>query len=240
MDAEFTVGRADGLATITLARPGRGNQLSIAGVEQLAQTVRELTGPVVLTGRGPDFCLGRDTSDSPASTDPDLVLTRVLQPILDLYQALDDSHATVVAAVRGRALGLGFALAAAADVIVAERTARFALPESRAGFPPLLVLRVIAGLLPRQAAFHLAATGAEVDAPALASAGVISVLTDPGDLTDAATEYARALGTPAAGIKTFLRRRAAAGSAADAAYAGPTLAAFLATQAAQSTPGTPS
>lgn len=230
---EFTVDAAAGLTTITLCRPDAGNRLTVAGVTALAETLRDATGPVLLTGTGPDFCLGRDNSDSVQSADPEVVRAGVLQPILDLYQAVEESRATVVTAVAGRALGLGFALAAATDVILAERTARFALPEIRAGFPPLLVVRVLAPLLPRHAVFHLAATAEEVEAPWLASVGLIAQLTEPGELVEAARDYASGLGESAAALKTMLRHRSAAESAADAAYAGPTLAAFLAARTAR-------
>jgi enoyl-CoA hydratase/carnithine racemase len=232
---EFCIEQSDGLTTITLCRPDEGNRLSIDGVRALTEVLREAAGPLLLTGEGPDFCLGR--AAGPSSSDPAIVLDEVLQPILDLYQAVDESRATIVTAVHGRAHGLGFALAAATDVILAERTARFALPEIRAGFPPLLVLRVIASLMPRHAAFHLAATGDEVDAPWLAAAGLIARLSEPGELTHFARKYALELGEPAAEMKAFLRRRTAEAAAQDAAVAGPALAAILADQAAQrSTP----
>jgi enoyl-CoA hydratase len=233
--SEFTVSVADGLTTITLDRPDRGNRLTVAGVRALSLTLRDATGPVLLTGAGSDFCLGRDSADNVESADPDVVLGQVLQPILDLYQAVEETPATVVTAVRGRAFGMGFALAAATDVILATPTAQFALPEIHAGFPPLLVLRVIAPLMPRHAAFHLAATGTAVDSAWLASIGLVAALEDDAALGDTARRYALDLGQSAAALKKMLRGRTTSTSASDAAHAGPTLAAFLAARDAQRT-----
>ena len=56
--------------------------------------------------------------------------------IHDLFDLIDQLPVTTIAAVHGVCFGGGFELALTADIIVAERTARFAFPELRLGLIP--------------------------------------------------------------------------------------------------------
>ncbi|MBZ5525960.1 MAG: enoyl-CoA hydratase/isomerase family protein, partial [Acidobacteriia bacterium] len=91
----------------------------------------------------------------------------------DLLRTIVASPAPVIAAVRGQCLGGGLELALACDMIVADETAQFALPEIKLGvFPPagaaLLPVRVGASR-----ASELVLTGETWSASKAASAGLV-------------------------------------------------------------------
>ncbi len=88
----------------------------------------------------------------------------------------------LIAAVEGPALGGGLEIVLACDLVVAARSARFGLPEVGIGVVP-----TCAGLfrspraLPLNLARQLILTGRPIDAQRAYEAGLVNVLTDPGD-----------------------------------------------------------
>lgn len=63
-------------------------------------------------------------------------IRRFLDRVHAVFDAIDQSPIPVIAAVHGVCFGGGFELALLADVIVADRTARFCFPELRLGLVP--------------------------------------------------------------------------------------------------------
>jgi enoyl-CoA hydratase/carnithine racemase len=97
----------------------------------------------------------------------------------------------LVAAVEGPAFGGGFEIALACDLVVASRTARFALPESRRGVIASsgALLRAMRAL-PLNVAKELLITGAELDADRGCQLGFVNRVTDPGQALAVALEVA--------------------------------------------------
>ncbi len=104
------------------------------------------------------------------------------------------SRKPLIAAVEGFAVGGGFELCLACDLIVAARTARFGLPEVRHN-----VVAVGGGLfrLPYRIPYHLAMemalTGEFRDAETLRGAGLVNRVVDEGQALTAALAWAQAL-----------------------------------------------
>ena len=100
----------------------------------------------------------------------------------------------VIAAVEGYAVGGGFELCLACDLIVAARTAQFGLPEVRHN-----VVAVGGGLfrLPRRMPYHLvmelALTGEFKDAEYFHRLGVVNRVVETGQALEAAVAWAEAL-----------------------------------------------
>jgi enoyl-CoA hydratase/carnithine racemase len=97
----------------------------------------------------------------------------------------------LIAAVEGPALGGGFEIALACDLIVASTTARFALPESRRGLIPSsgALFRALRAL-PVNVAKQLMITGAGLTAERAYELGVVNEVTAPGTALDAAIRMA--------------------------------------------------
>jgi enoyl-CoA hydratase len=98
----------------------------------------------------------------------------------------------LIAAVEGLALGGGFEIVLACDLVVASSTARFGLPEvSRGVLPTCGALFRGPTTLPLNLAREMILTGQPVSADRLHAVGVVNVVTDPGQALDAAIAMAR-------------------------------------------------
>lgn len=107
----------------------------------------------------------------------------------------------VIAAVNGMAVGGGFELALAADLIVASEAARFWLPEVQLGIlPDSGGLLRLPKLIPPRLAREMILTGRRIDAAEAHTLGLVSRVTQPEALLDSALELAReiARGAPLA------------------------------------------
>ncbi len=134
-DLPVTYHVADGVATITFARPEAMNSLDVATKLALRDAVTEAAADpavrcVVLTGTGRAFCVGQDlkehigilTSDS-----ADQLFTTVPDHYNPIVTAVATMPKPVVAAVNGVAAGAGASLAFACDVRIVADTAGFNL-----------------------------------------------------------------------------------------------------------------
>lgn len=133
---------------LTFTHP-KGNILTAALVSEWRTVLAELSTParakhiklLTIEGAGADFCFGANIPEHA----PDVigqVLPDMNAFILDLLLL----PMTTMAVVRGRCLGGGFEVALACDVIIAESSATFGLPEVVIGaFAPIATV-----LLPRR------------------------------------------------------------------------------------------
>jgi enoyl-CoA hydratase/carnithine racemase len=144
----------------------------VAAAESLVEdrTVRV----VVLTSAGPDFCPGAAPDLDPLSfaVDPAAALARLRPP--------------VVAVLRGRCLSVGLEVALAADIRLADTSARLGLPDLALGRLPSW-----GGTqrLPRAVGAPRAATmvllGEVLAADEARSAGLLAAVSEPAGLDDA-------------------------------------------------------
>lgn len=155
----------DGVATLTLNRPGKRNALDAALVAALKRGLERAAADrevrvVCITGAGPDFCSGADLAE----------LERIAG--LGLEENVDDARSLgalfheiralpkpVVAVVRGRALAGGCGLASACDLVLAHAEAEFGYPEVHLGFVPALVMTILRRKVGEGVAFELVARG---------------------------------------------------------------------------------
>jgi enoyl-CoA hydratase len=118
--------RPGGVLLVTLNRPASLNAMTHAMHAELIALWDEIradrgTGAVVITGAGRAFCAGNDLRQPrPAATD----LAGVSRSIRELVYGAIELDQPVVAAINGHAVGIGLALALAADVTVAAEDAR--------------------------------------------------------------------------------------------------------------------
>src|SRR4051794_32729702 len=105
--------REGAVASITIDRPAEGNVLTTEMLRALTAALRAAGASdakvIVLRSTGPDFCRGRDGKGGPASPTALVLRDQVLQPILDVYDALNGAPQPVVCAVQGAAYGFGCA-----------------------------------------------------------------------------------------------------------------------------------
>ena len=125
---------------IVLDRPEALNALNTVMLVRLAQTCAELapdTGvrAVVLTATGDRaFCVGADLKERRLMTDAQWLAQRSV--FRAAFGELLRLPQPVIAAVHGYALGGGCELALNCDLVVADETAEFGLPETTVGLVP--------------------------------------------------------------------------------------------------------
>jgi len=188
---------------LTLNRPGALNALTVGLVAELHARLEDIGRDstcrvVVLTGAGRAFCAGLDLR---GYGDDDVVakqgrLRRSLErqrEIAGLTLRLHGLRQPVIAAINGPAAGGGLALALASDIRIASRSAIFAVSFIRAGFSACDL--GTSWLLPRivgaGAAHELMLTGRRADAAEALRIGLVTELTEPEGLIDAALAKAR-------------------------------------------------
>lgn len=137
----------DGVVTVTLSRPEARNAQTPATWAALSEVGANLpsgTRAVVLRGEGVSFSAGldramfaqADSALAEIAAKPD---GQALEQIAEYQKAFTwwrACDAITVAAVQGHAVGAGFQLALACDLIVADATARFAMKEPALGLVP--------------------------------------------------------------------------------------------------------
>ena len=128
----------DGAAWITLCDGDRGNAVSSALVDDLhaavARARRERARVVVLRSTGRFFSVGGDIGAFADVPDVASYVDDLADALHRVVAELQRMPAVVVSVVQGMAAGAGFPLAAAADVVLAGRSAKFTLGYSRIGF----------------------------------------------------------------------------------------------------------
>jgi enoyl-CoA hydratase/carnithine racemase len=130
----------DGIAEITLDRPAALNAVNSAMAAELTRACAELaTAPgvrvVVFSSAGERaFCVGADLKERAGMTDADIMNQRPVTR--GLFGAVLALPQPAIAAVHGFALGGGCELALSCDLVVADETATFGLPEVTVGLVP--------------------------------------------------------------------------------------------------------
>jgi enoyl-CoA hydratase/carnithine racemase len=157
------------VAEIVLDRPDALNALDTVMARRLTAVCADLAADgtvraIVVSASGPRaFCVGADLKERNRMTDADFARQR---PVFrGAFDGVRNLPQPTVAAVHGYALGGGCELALSCDLIVADETAVFGLPETTVGLVPggggtQLALRKLG---PGRA-IDMIATGRKVDA----------------------------------------------------------------------------
>ncbi|MGW2031934.1 enoyl-CoA hydratase family protein [Streptomyces argyrophylli] len=200
--AHLRVEIADGVATVTLARPEKLNALTFGAYADLRDLLAELSRErsvraLVLAGEGRGFCSGGDVDEIIGAT-----LAMDTAELLDfnrmtgqVVRAIRECPFPVIAAVHGVAAGAGAVLALAADFRIADPSARFAFLFTRVGLSggdmgAAYLLPRIVGL---GHATRLLMLGEPVRAPEAERIGLISELAQEGRADETAAGLARRL-----------------------------------------------
>lgn len=185
------VSRVEHVLEVTVNRPEAMNALHPHAHEELAEVfdiyeADESLWVAIVTGAGEEsFCTGNDLKYAasgkptwlPKSGFGGLTSRRRVKP--------------VIAAVNGFAMGGGMEIALACDVVIADESAKFALPEVKVG--------LIAGAggiqrltrqIPVKKAMDLLITGRSVSAAEAGELGFVNKVVEKGQAMAAAREYA--------------------------------------------------
>lgn len=191
-DREYSyckVERDGRLLIVTLDRPHAMNSLHAPACFELHEIFDAFEADpelwvAIVTGEGDRaFCAGHDLVEAPDEKMPASGWAGLSQ-----RTGLDKP---IIAAVNGVAMGGGFEIVLACDIVVADERATFALSEPRVGAVALGggVFRLTQGL-PRATAMGLLLTGRRMDAAEAKVLGLVNEVAPAGQSLDAARRWA--------------------------------------------------
>jgi crotonobetainyl-CoA hydratase len=194
----------DHIARITINRPEVMNAMHFEASGEVARMFDDFAADpdawvAILTGAGDRaFCAGNDLKATAAGTNrPMTEFDRGFGGLTDRH----DLFKPVIASVNGWAMGGGFELALACDIIVASRHAKFGLPEPRVGlYASAGGLHRLPRQIPQKIAMGLILTGRAIDADEAYRVGLVNEVVEHDDLAAATEEWAQQilLGAPLA------------------------------------------
>jgi enoyl-CoA hydratase len=205
MTPELLVHDEGRVRTLTLNRPDRMNAMTRSLQRELGEAVVDAgldpaVSVIVLTGAGERaFCAGVDLKEiqaGPPRAPYDSVARMVWEVVLGVGKP-------TVAALNGAAVGGGFELALACDMIVAATGVRVGLPEAKRGMGAVFGSVALPRRLPPGVAAELLYTGELVTIDELERWGFVQRLVEPADLRTAAAGFAAGI---AANAPLSLRR----------------------------------
>jgi len=210
---------------IRFNRPDQLNAMSSAMIREIVDAIEAADadpaiGAIVVTGSGKAFMAGADIKEY--ATLDEVGFKRFQRLGRCIYETIERASKPVIAAVNGYALGGGFEIALACDVIVAAEKAGLGLPEINLGLIPGGggTQRLARRIGPNKA-FELLATGRHHPAQLFFELGLINEVTE-GEPVSRAVELAAEMAahSPAAlkALKalTHMAGEASLGSALDA------------------------
>ena len=190
---EFSiVEKADHIMTVRINRPDRLNALHPPANAELGQVFDDFAADddmwvAIITGEGRGFSAGNDLRYQ-AEGGERLPTPRGFGGLTSRF----DMTKPVIAAVNGVAMGGGFEIALACDLIIASENAKFALPEPKVGLAALA-----GGLnrLPRQIgpkrALGMILTGRHVSPEEGKELGFVNDVVPHDELMNAAMDWAK-------------------------------------------------
>jgi len=201
---------ADGVARITLADGDHGSPIHVASLAQLLEAVlranRERARVIVIAGTGRFFSVGGDLGQFAAADDMAAYIDHLADGLHRSVSELVRSDAVVVASVQGGAAGAGFPLVAAADVVVAARSASFTLAYTKVGLSPDGGSSMLVHTLGLHTALRLALLNDRLSAEEAQAAGLVARVVDDGDLERVTDELVAGLAAGPTGAYAAAKR----------------------------------
>lgn len=207
-----------------LHRPDKRNALTAAMIDALHAAVDEAEAAgaavLVITADGPLFCAGADIAGYRDAVEEPVALRVFTDRARGLCERLARTDMVVVAGVGGTALGGGFELVLAADVVIAVADARFGLPELKLGLiPGWGGTQRLTAQLGAARAKRAILLGDTMTAPELHEAGLIArLVADAAELEETVAEVAQALATGPTAALAAAKHAITAASDGDAGY----------------------
>jgi enoyl-CoA hydratase/carnithine racemase len=192
---------------VELARPAKRNALTAemytAMADALAEAERNASlRSVLFSAQGPGFCAGNDLADfikrPPTEPDP---------PVFRFIRGLATATKILIAAVQGKAIGIGTTMLLHCDFVIAEPDAAFQMPfVDLALVPEAGSSLLIPNLLGPRRAAELLLLGERIDAEQAVQLGLVSRIVPAGQALSEARGIAARLSTKPAGALAATKR----------------------------------
>ena len=184
---------------IVLARPAKRNALTAAMYAAMADAMAQAEADadlccVIFSGQGASFCAGNDLADFVANPPADSTNT----PVFRFIRALANARKILIAAVQGRAIGIGTTMLLHCDFVLAEPDAELRMPfVDLALVPEAGSSLLVPNLLGQRRAAELLMLGEPVDAARAQALGLVNqIVTTGGAIAEARALAARLASKP--------------------------------------------
>ena len=184
---ELLVAQNAGILTLTLNRPQKRNAMNLQLVEELMAVFDAIAEDrsfraVVLRGAEGNFCSGGDISGMNKEGTSEQDAARITWEFNRIFGRMitrvNRAPQLVVTVLEGAVLGGGFGLACISDVAIADKQAKFAMPETGLGIIPAQIAPFVVSRIGLTQARRLALLGERIDGEAALKLGMVHYLTD--------------------------------------------------------------
>jgi enoyl-CoA hydratase/carnithine racemase len=189
---EIVVSDADAIRLIRIDRPEKKNALTLPMYAAMAHAIEEANTRadvrcLLIAGHASGFCAGNDLSDFLQMAETG----GLGAPIVRFLHALARRETPLVAAVAGKAVGIGTTMLLHCDYVVAAEDAVLSTPFVALGLAPEAASSLLGPRLMGHArAFELLVMGHPLDAHTAKVAGIVNALVPAAELESAALSAA--------------------------------------------------
>ncbi|WP_070154481.1 enoyl-CoA hydratase/isomerase family protein [Sphingobium phenoxybenzoativorans] len=165
---------------LIIDNPHRRNAMNLSMIESLEKHFVDFAldsdcRMIIIRGADGNFCSGRDLSDFQGADVLDDDAVRADYAILcRLMLAIEAFPKPLVSIIQGHAIGLGVAIAAGSDVVIAATDAAFSFPEVRFGIAPTLSAAMLLRNVGPKKALYALLTGSRFDGQEAERIGLVS------------------------------------------------------------------
>ncbi len=190
------------VAVITLNKPDKLNVITNTTAREIMDALLEAdkdddVRAIIITGSGRAFCAGIDVSEFVELMKERFKFYKGRRRWLEVYRFTNEVENTLkptIAAVNGYALGGGFELALACDIIIASENAQFGFPEvTLGGTPGAGGMQRLGRLVGKNKVKELVFTGKRITAEEGYRMGFVNKVVKPEELMDEAYSLAESI-----------------------------------------------
>ena len=185
----------ESMAWVNLDRPEVRNALNADLIRELTAVFewlnsRDDSRVIVVKGNGKAFCAGADLAYM-----KEMANFSYNQNIADaeklskLFQTIYYCDKAVIVDVHGACIGGANGIIAAADIVIAEKTTKFAFSEVRLGITPATISPFVVSKIGNTAAKELMLTGRRFTADEAKTYGLVNVVVDEAEMVDMERQY---------------------------------------------------
>ncbi|MCC6138598.1 MAG: enoyl-CoA hydratase/isomerase family protein [Bdellovibrionaceae bacterium] len=176
--------KENSIAHVTLNRPEVRNAFNPEMIQEITKAFKDIqkdkkVRAVVLSGMGVSFCSGADLEWMKSMAKYTYAQNvKDAQKLYDMFAAIRDCDATVVAKVHGAVMGGALGLVSVCDVVLAETKTLFCFSEVRLGLAPAVISSFVKNKMRFSEMQRYFVTGAVFSAEEAKHSGLIHQIVD--------------------------------------------------------------
>ncbi|MED6130370.1 hypothetical protein PIB30_000266 [Stylosanthes scabra] len=185
----------NGVATVTINRPGSLNSLTGTMILDLAQAFKALDQDhsvrvIILTGSGRSFCSGIDLTAAEDVFKSEEMKDPESNPVIQM----DRCRKPIIGAIKGFTVTAGFEISLACDILVAAKGSKFIDTHARFGiFPSWGLSQKLSRIIGPNKAREVSLTAMPLTAEAAERLGLVNHVVEDGEVLKKSREIAEAI-----------------------------------------------